>query len=189
MNTMPEPYLSSPDLPFDPHGWFFNQKPLEECLLSNPKTVIEVGSWLGASTRFIAERLSSGSKLYAVDTWKGSIEHTDDPRLPHLYSLFLSNVKHAKLTHVIIPVRMESLEAARQLNIKADLIYIDGAHDTKSAYEDIISWYDHLNPGGILCGDDFKWGTVHEAVVHAAIALKQTIEVQDNFWKFSTEEK
>jgi predicted O-methyltransferase YrrM len=191
MNQMPEPYLSAPDLPFDPHGWFYNQKPLEECLQNKPKTVIEIGSWLGASTRFIAERLSSGGKLYAIDTWKGSLDeeqHREDPRLAHIYPLFLSNVKHAKLTHVIIPVRMESLEAARQLNIKADLIYIDGAHDTQSVYADIMAWYDHLNPGGILCGDDIQWSSVRDAVVLAAIALKQTIEAEGNFWKFCSEE-
>lgn len=185
--TISEPYRSAPDLPFDPHGWFYNHKQLEECLKNKPMTIIEIGSWLGCSTRFIAQRLPPGGKLYAVDTWKGSLEeesHQNDPRLPLLYPLFLSNVKHAKLTELIIPMRMTSLEAAVKFHLKADLIYIDGAHDTRSVYQDIMAWYPLLAPGGILCGDDITWDTVRSAVELAAIVLEQTVTIQGNFWRF-----
>ena len=183
---IPEPYLSAPDLPFDPHGWFYNEKQLEECLKDNPMNVIEIGSWLGCSTRFIAKRLPVGGKLYAVDTWKGSLEeeaHRTDPRLPFLYPIFLSNIKHAKLTHVIIPIRMESLLAAESLTIQADLIYIDGAHDAKSVYQDIMAWHSHLTPKGILCGDDITWDTVRYGVELAALVLEKIVEKRGNFWK------
>jgi len=97
--AMPEPYASIADLPFDEHGWFGNARQLEPILAANqPKIVIEVGSWLGCSTRFIASRIDEDAVVYAIDTWKGSPEeavHMQDPRLPHLYQLFLSNVKHA----------------------------------------------------------------------------------------------
>lgn len=123
----PEPYNSINDLPFDGHGWFINGNQLEPILNSyRPKTVIEIGSWLGSSTRFIAEHIPEGSMLYAVDTWRGSPNepvHMQDPRLPFLYQLFLSNIKHAGLTHKIIPVRMESLEAAKALNVRADDLF------------------------------------------------------------------
>ena len=123
---MSEPYCYTNDLEFDDHGWFFNEKQLESCIREkNPMVVIEVGSWLGASTRFIGSRLPEGGKLYAVDTWLGSPSetvHTKDPRLPFLYQLFLSNVKHACLTEVIVPVRMNSLEASKALVVNADLI-------------------------------------------------------------------
>ena len=125
-----EPYDSITDLPFDSHGWFGNGTKLEKIINEKrPQIVIEVGSWLGLSTRFIAGKVAEGAKVYAVDTWRGSpgeSVHLQDPRLPYLYQQFLSNVKHAGLTDKIIPVRMDSLEAARALNIQADLIYIDG---------------------------------------------------------------
>ncbi len=173
-------------LPFDPHGWFFNSDQLVEiCETLQPKTVIEVGSWLGASTRFIAELIPAEGKLYAVDTWLGSDEqaHKKDPRLHRIYQIFLSNVVHAGLQNKIIPVRMTSMEAAEALSVKADLIYIDASHKTQDVYNDIIAWSMHLNSDGVICGDDWAWSSVRIAVQKAAIELKQQIVAEDNFWR------
>lgn len=184
--VIPEPYKSIQELPFDDHGWFVNQESLLNLLKVKPaKIIIEVGSWLGASTRFIAENSPKGAKVYAVDTWRGSTDeqlHMEDPRLPHLYQLFLSNVKHAHLTHKIIPVRMESLEAAKALNVKADLIYLDGAHGTAEVYADILAWYPHLVEEGIMCGDDWPWPSVQLGVRLAAAELGKTVHGYGNFW-------
>lgn len=185
---LPEPYRSINDLPFDPHGWFGNADQLAACFKERPiSNVIEVGAWLGCSTRFLASSVVKGGKVYAVDTWLGSPQedvHMQDPRLPYLYQLFLSNVKHAQLSHIIIPVRMDSLEAAKALNVKADLIYIDGAHDTESVFQDIVSWYPHLKPNGIMCGDDWGWPTVQTAVIQAAQLLNKSVSPSGNFWRF-----
>ena len=183
-----EPYDSIEDLPFDPHGWFGNGDKLEKIINEKqPQVVIEVGSWLGLSTRFIAGSVPEGAKVYAVDTWGGSPQenvHLQDPRLPYLYQLFLSNVKHAGFADTIIPIRMDSLEAAKALNVQADLIYIDAAHDTASVLADITHWYPHLNPDGVMCGDDWKWDSVRVAVEICARHFKKNIYSNDNFWCF-----
>lgn len=184
----PEPYNSINDLPFDGHGWFINAEQLHPFLAARqPKVVVEVGSWLGSSTRFIAENIQEGGVVYAVDTWRGSpteAVHLQDPRLPYLYQLFLSNVKHAGLTDKIIPVRMDSLEAAKALNVKADLIYLDGAHDTESVYNDIIAWNPHLAQDGVMCGDDWGWVSVQAGVIKAAKKLNKQAHGYNNFWWF-----
>lgn len=185
-----EPYASIRDLPFDGHGWFANQEPLKYLLqMKSAKTIIEVGSWLGLSTRFLAENQVPEGKVYAVDTWRGPENepyymYEQAHRLPHLYQQFLSNVKHAKLTHKIIPVRMSSLEAAEALDVQADLIYIDASHDTKSVLEDIFAWNNHLIEGGYLCGDDWLWPTVQVAVCQAAAILNKKVGIAGNFWWF-----
>jgi len=188
-SDMPEPYRSINDLPFDEHGWFGNAQQLEGIIAAkSPKTVIEIGSWLGASTRFIASHLPKEGILYAIDTWRGSPTepwHMQDPRLPYLYQLFLSNVKHANLTDKIIPIRMNSLEAATALNIKADLIYLDASHEKEDVINDIMYWSPHLNPNGTLCGDDYwTFGTVRDAVNHCASILNKKVSVIGNFWFF-----
>lgn len=186
-DNIPEPYCSIKDLPFDPHGWFSNATPLEACLHEQrTMTVIEVGSWLGASTRFIASKIPEGGKLYAIDTWLGSpgeTVHSTDPRIGYLYQQFLSNVKHAGLTKKIIPIRMRSLEAVKALNVMADLIYIDAAHDEDSVYNDIIAWSHHLKGEGIMCGDDWLWPTVRKGVMRAAAELRLQVMSEGNFWR------
>lgn len=182
---IPDPYRSITVLPFDGEGWFSlaNRAKLEEFIQAfNPSVAIEVGAWLGCSTRFIASKMQDKAKVYAVDTWLGSIEHQQDPRLPFLYQQFLSNVIHTGLTDKIIPIRMRSLEASQALNVQADLIYIDAAHDTESVKQDILVWYPHLTQDGILCGDDWGWATVRAGVVQAAQALGLQIFAVDNFW-------
>jgi predicted O-methyltransferase YrrM len=181
---LPTPYDTADLYPFDGDGWFSNERGMRKLICKKKgglETIIEVGSWLGASTRFLATQVNSGGKVYAVDTWQGSITevvHQQDPRLPFLYEIFLSNTIQAGLTDVIVPVRMESLQAAEILDVRADLIYIDGDHRAESVYQDILAWYPHLKEGGIFCGDDWTWDSVREGVYRAASELD--LEVMNN---------
>ena len=186
-SLMPEPYRSIKNLPFDEHGWFRNGELIEYCLKIKPaKIVIEVGSWLGLSTRFMARIIPDDGIVYAIDTWLGSKEHLQDSRLfskiPHLYQTFLSNVKHAELTKKIVPIRMASLEASEALNVEGDLIYIDASHEEEDVYNDIIAWHPHLAEGGIICGDDWHSEPVRNGVMQAAITLNSGIKYLDRFW-------
>jgi len=194
---LPDPYNSlSNVLPFDGHHWFVNPIPLKNVLSEKPAyTVIEIGSWLGESTRFIANNLSDKKGLvYAVDHWKGPLPsmgyeelgayEEQKHRLPTLYEQFLSNIIHAGLCNTIIPIRMESLEAARQLDVIADVIYIDAAHDTESVYSDIMHWLPHVSiDRGVICGDDWSWASVRKAVEKAAVDLHMEIYTEGNFWR------
>ena len=188
-NHLPAPYNQISPLPFDPQGWFANGEQLESLLKSRKvKIIIEVGSWLGLSTRHMASRLPSGGKLYAVDHWLGSIEHQTRPEfselLPHLYEQFLSNVIHAQLTDVIIPIRMDSRSAADYLkSVSPDLIYIDAGHDTASVYADLTTWFPYVQGHGVLCGDDWAWDSVRAAVNHFAFEHNLKVESSGFFWR------
>lgn len=182
---MAEPYASVKLLPFDPHGWFYNGEWLHECMTRRAiKNVVEVGSWLGTSTRFMAERLPIDGKVYAVDTWEGSKEHRNDPRLPTLFQQFLSNTIHFELTDKIVPIRMHSLEAAVGLAIAADLIYIDASHETEDVFADVMHWHPHLAQNGLICGDDWNYKSVQHAVLDAAFQLKAVVRFEGKFWWF-----
>lgn len=175
-------------IPFDPHGWFGNQPQLERIFAENEiESVIELGSWAGASTRFFGEMMREKGIVIAVDTWEGSENetvHAHDHRTKYLYHLFLSNVKHAGLEDVIIPIRMTTHQAAFALDFKADLIYVDANHETQAVMNDILNWYPHLNEGGIMCGDDWTWKSVRHGVKKAAKRLGKRIESEENFWLF-----
>ena len=194
LKNLPEPYCQLQQLfPFNNHGWYENKKHTIEKLFkhNNISTAIEVGSWLGQSTRHIASLLPNDGYLYAVDTWKGSIEHEINPEwkifLPTLYEQFLSNVIHAQLTSKIIPVKMTSLQAADFLKSEKgsiDFIYLDAAHDKESVLADLEAYYQFIENGkGILCGDDWIWfPSVQLAVIDFAKQYNLSIYHDGETW-------
>lgn len=189
---LPQPYDSVKVLPEYDFGYYSNNSQIEEIFKNNDiRTVVEVGSWVGGgSTRHVANLLKPKQGImYAVDTWLGSIEHQAgqshwQPVLTYVYEQFLSNMIHWKLTDVVIPYRMKSSEAARELDVNPDLIYIDGDHTTEAVYEDLTLWYPHVKGHGILCGDDWSWETVRIAVAKFAMENNLSVEVSGNFWRF-----
>lgn len=189
LSALQEPYASLKMLPYNAHSFYSNAGEIGALFARNKniKIVIEVGSWLGASTEHIASLLPADGKLYAVDHWLGSAEHQPGqkewiPAMNYLYQQFLSNVIHKGLTHKVIPVRMSSLEAACALNVKPDLVYLDASHDTASVYADLKAWYPLVKGRGILCGDDWTWRTVVVAVKRFAQENNLRIDAAGNFW-------
>lgn len=180
-------YSAIDPLPFDAHGWFVNEFALDRIFREKQiKTVIELGSWVGASTRFLALRVGQNGKVYAVDTWKGTPSNAaqiKDPRLPNLFRLFLSNVIHMGLTNTIVPVPMTTDEAAKFLNVKADLIYFDA--DPEQVEKDILNWFPHLNEGGIFCGTNWNDPQVQAGAERATMELGRQIDVDSRgiFWR------
>ncbi|NGX39782.1 MAG: hypothetical protein KR126chlam1_01115 [Chlamydiae bacterium] len=177
------------EIPVDLHGWFGNRNQLNWFFQRRDiNSVIELGSWTGLSAVYFGEKVGPDGVVFAVDTWLGSVTegvHKKDPRLNYLYQLFLSNVKNKGLQDVIVPIRMKTTEAAKALNITADLIYVDADHRTEPVRKDIIDWYPHLNEGGLMCGDDWDWASVRKGVKAAAQELGKEVHNAGAFWWFS----
>ncbi|HEX2578927.1 MAG TPA: class I SAM-dependent methyltransferase [Rhabdochlamydiaceae bacterium] len=194
----PSPYDSIEVLPFNPQGWYINGPSMEWLIRrGNVKIIIEVGSWLGLSTRHLAKTIPEDGIVYAVDHWKGSPnEDNSSFDIPNLYRQFLSNVIHENLTHKIVPVRMSSLEASQVLKVKPDLIYLDATHDFTNVMLDLIVWFPLVKGHGTMCGDDYFWaddpskggGPVKRAVDTFARENNLTVR-HDGRWMWYLEEK
>lgn len=140
------------------------------------KTIVEIGSWKGRSTRAMADNLQKGSVIYAVDTWKGTAEDSHMEQLvgkpeEWLMGQFLSNMGPELLgTGAVVPVQAPSTEAALRFanGPKFDFIFIDAAHDYDNVKADILAWRPLLASGGLLAGHDFVQGRggVVRAVCH-----------------------
>ena len=100
-----------------------------------------------------------------------------------MYDQFLSNVIHCNLTHVIEPIRMASLDAAKKLHISADLIYIDAAHFENDVYNDIQAWLPKLKKNGVMCGDDWGYQSVQKALSRICNEFGYQIHYDRNFWQ------
>lgn len=164
---------------------------------TRPQTIIEVGTWLGASAIHMAEicrELGLSTKIYCVDTWLGAQEFwtwgagTQERDLrqkngyPQVYFDFLSNVVEHGHQETIVPVPNTSYIASlifKHHGISADLIYIDGSHEYEDVRLDVASYLPLLSPSGILFGDDADWPSVITAV---RSELGQRVVLQDHFW-------
>jgi len=182
-------------------GWNGNSK-IFNVLIDDlkPSTIIEVGSWKGMSAINMASLCKNNNiktTIYCVDTWLGAIEFwtyaNGDERdtkqkngYPQVYYEFLSNVVNENYQDYIIPVTLPSNTASKYFkyfNIKADLIYIDGSHEYDDVISDITNYYELLNDGGIIFGDDSNWDGVYKALMEFCNKNQKTPEFHDNiFW-------
>lgn len=181
-------------LGYDLHGWFRNKPALDEIFRSKSiSSVIEIGAWLGRSAAYFGHQVEPGGVVYAIDTWKGSLEDPDmlrDARLPYLYELFLSNMLHEGLEGTVIPIRMTSDEASAVTDFTADLIYIDGEHTTDQVLRDIRNWHKRLNFGGVICGNCWDHPPVKAAVVRAAKELNMLVTSSPpSFWQLLSKDR
>jgi predicted O-methyltransferase YrrM len=56
-----------------------------------------------------------------------------------------------------------------------DLVYIDGNHTFSGVMADLHAWYGKVRRGGILCGDDFTWKGVNQAVLSFMTEKERTV--------------
>jgi cephalosporin hydroxylase len=172
------------DLSFDPSGWGQSHAIFEIVMRDvRPKLVIEVGTWKGASLlrMFEAARsLGIDTKFICIDTWLGShvdlwrnADYRNDLMLrqgyPTMFRQFIFNMIAAEAIDYVYPLPMTSTAAAAtiaSMNLKADIIYIDAAHDEEDVAIDIKRFYPLLQPGGLIFGDDYSvnWPGVVKAV-------------------------
>lgn len=171
----------------DLQGWKMNV--FDSCFESyvnkiNPKLIIEVGTWKGLSAITMANKCNTETNIICIDTWLGAPEfwttngihdRTRGKSLklkdgyPTVFYTFLNNVKLSGHEDKISPFPISSIQGAEVLkhyNIKADIIYIDASHEYNQVIQDIQAYWDILNDGGVMFGDDYTdyWHGVKKAV-------------------------
>lgn len=147
--------------------------------LSNPGLIVEVGSFVGESTIFMANHLKSQNRdaaILSVDTWMGGIDHwksvPEKLRFwfgrPSLYYQFLGNVMQHKVQDMILPLSLDSINAARlirMLELKPAMVYVDGSHEQGDVIRDFEAYWELLGRGGYMMVDDLTgWfpGVLHD---------------------------
>ena len=185
---LPDPYPAIYStielLPFNSQGWYEHHAIFEELFANSEiKHIVDVGSWMGKSTCHFAKLIPKDGIVFAVDHFLGS----GLPIESNLFQQFLSNVVHEQLTDQIVPVRMNSANAARKLqntDIPIDLVYIDAAQDYDSVINDLRSWYPLIENHGILCGDDWRVCDVQSAVTEFAQEKNLFLYTKGDFWMY-----
>jgi predicted O-methyltransferase YrrM len=131
--------------------------------------VVEVGSWMGASTCCIAAGLKGpAAKVHAVDNFQGRSTCPEDTAWYERHframgtrstlEVFRRNVAELGFAGRAEPVVADSLAAARQLaplRRTIDLVFIDADHAYEACQADIAAWTPFVKPGGVIAFHDF----------------------------------
>jgi len=147
-------------------GWFNFQDLYRDAVAraSDGDVFVEVGSWLGRSTAFMATEIANSGKrilFYAVDTWKGSpAPQYQEVVAQHggsVYEVFLENMFRGGLFmgQHFNTIMSTSVDAAKTFEDGTlAFVFIDGAHDFKSVSNDVQAWGPKLRCGGNMGGHD-----------------------------------
>lgn len=191
--------ITSIELREDLQGWN-SDTPIFERLLTETqaKTVVEIGSWKGASVVHmanVAKRLGLDTVFYCVDFWQDPILQTKDSPIPtpwyqapSAYQQFLYNVAVNGHSDCVIPVRTYSPHAPdflRAWGVVPDLVYVDAGHTYEACLGDMIGFWPLLRHGGIMFGDDHCLPGVEQAVRRFTQLYHNTYSLEGYQWRLS----
>lgn len=159
-----------PGVPPPPiRNWLFpsTREVLEKTVPPDARVIVELGSFTGRSTRFLADHAATAIVI-AVDHWRGSSDMANDAEvvalLPRLYETFLAECWLYR--DRVVPVRRPSIEGLREIaeaGLRPDVIFIDADHTYDAVRADLSCALD-LFPQARIVGDDWNWDGVCQAV-------------------------
>jgi predicted O-methyltransferase YrrM len=155
-------------------------------LLALDKTgiFVEIGSYLGASSCFIAlaqVHKNPFPKLYCVDTWTNDAmsEGARDT-----FDLFLKNTKDFK--GIIHPIRGKSTIVAEHFRERIDFLFVDGDHSYEGVKADIHAWFPKLNPEALVAFHDIGWAEGVKRAVEEDVEpiAKKSSRLPNLYWAY-----
>lgn len=129
--------------------------------LSRKATIVEIGSYLGASAAFLATAASEiDGQLFCVDTWQNDAmsEGARDT-----YAEFLHHTGFC--ARWITPLRGESVAVAQTFNRTIDLLFIDADHSYAAVKADLEHWAPKVRRDGWIVLHDWGWAEGVQRVV------------------------
>jgi hypothetical protein len=162
------------------HTTFEERVFLKKMVKASDGNALEIGSYLGASTCYIADALKqSRRKVYCVDTWQndamseGKKETLDQ---------FISNTKDYKENIVIC--RGFSKEVSFTIKEKFGFVFFDGDHSYEGIKTDWDSWKGKLAVNPVLCFHDYGWAEGVQKLIHDEIKplAKEDGHLPNMYW-------
>lgn len=137
----------------------------------NKKTIVEIGSYLGASSYCFALAISknniSDARVICVDSWQ------NDAMSEGNRDTFLSFKKNvAPFSENIIPVRgmsFDVIESVRSISSYVDVLFIDGDHSYEGVKADWENYKSLLGAGSIVIMHDSGWADGVKRVIQEDI--------------------
>ncbi len=136
-------------------------------LATEASTVLEIGSYLGASSCYLAAALSMhGGRLYCVDTWANETMPEGER---DTMAEFARNTRGVASSITTIRKRSDEL-TAQDLPLPLDLVFIDGDHSYPAVKGDFRTVRGWVKDGGIVAFHDAFFFEAVSRVVGEALA-------------------
>lgn len=136
-----------------------------------PSTILEIGSYEGAATCYLIEKLSNIKRIEitCIDTWEGGAEHiVEGINMSEVERRFDNNINYAinksSWDSIVIKRKGYSEVELAKLFLEGktnyyDFIYVDGSHATVDVLSDAILSFKLLKTGGMMVFDDYCWAS------------------------------
>jgi hypothetical protein len=159
--------------------------------LPNPGTIVEIGSFMGNSTIYLAMAAGeTAGEVHAVDPHTpASMRQTSIPTGPlgceakrepeierdaageqpqgglEASEMFLGNLERFGVRERVVYHRASSVDAAESWNgERVRLLYVDGMHTYEAVRQDYMAWRPFLAEQHAVLFDDYLWTEVQQAV-------------------------
>lgn len=149
---------------------------------SKPRVIVEIGSYLGASSSFMARAAQAAApncRLYCVDTWQ------NDAMPEGQRDTFAEFSRNTRAYQAMIrTLRQKSDVAAQDFGEKIDLLFIDGDHEYEGVKLDWESWSPWLDDNATVIMHDVGWAPGVQRVVDERILpiSSDTGRLPNLFW-------
>ncbi len=131
-------------------GWLTELEGRLLARLAEGKEVLEIGSWCGRSTIWLAR---TAKRVYAVDPFD-SRSTLDFVR--NTLDEFLANLRKYQVQDKVEYFVGESRDALPGAPRQFDLVFIDGAHDRVHVEQDVLLCLRTLRPGALVAFHDYS---------------------------------
>lgn len=113
------------------------------CKLTQPKRILEIGTFTGYATLCLAEGLSDDGIIYTLDV---NVE---------LEEMVLANFAKSAYSAKIRYILGDAQDSLKAINETFDLVFIDADKKNNCTYYDLI--FDQVRSGGLIIVDNVLW--------------------------------
>lgn len=142
--------------------------------------VLEIGSWEGMSTRFIAEHFGNAT-ITCVDTWGGADEllvNPDQTKLSECEQRFDRNLAPFSARLHKCKMTSQAFFSAEPRKEAYDFVYVDGSHYVDDVMLDALCAFASLRVGGLLIFDDYQWNLYQNPIDAPAAAINAFLRLK-----------
>lgn len=172
------------------HGWFHakTRALLAEHVTRDTGLVLELGTWLGLSTRWILRR-APRAKVISIDHGQAGMARLPAAlrkdvaaKLPTLDATVRRNLWPWRRRLVLVTAdTLAGISQVYSCALTPEVCYIDAGHDYEHVSRE-LRLLDRLWPGIPLVGDDFSWAGVRRAVEQFAEASARPLTENGVGW-------